>query len=125
MPTTIETKNRLGETGVKQIFDQGVMKLILMALDKAANIKQTQDGDVEEYVALDSKGKELVRIRENYKTGRSTIHFGEHIYTKVDRHFFNGEINRARTDAESSSSANTLNEKDFSEVYRIMASRAR
>lgn len=125
MPTTIETKNRLGETGVKKIFDQGVMKLILMALDKAANIKQTQDGDIEEYVALDSKGQELVRIRENYKTGRSTIHFDEHIYTKVDRHFINGEINRARTDAESSSSTNTLNEKDFAKVYGIMASRAR
>ena len=125
MPTTIETKNRLGETGVKKIFDQGVMKLILMALDKAANIKQTQDGDIEEYVALDSKGQELVRIRENYKTGRSTIHFDEHIYTKVDRNFINGEINRARTDAESSSSTNTLNEKDFSKVYGIMASRAR
>lgn len=48
MTATIETKNRLGETGVKQIFDQGVMKYILMALDKAANIKQTQDGDIEE-----------------------------------------------------------------------------
>lgn len=39
MPATIETKNRLGETGVKHLFDQGVMKYILM---------ETQDGDIEE-----------------------------------------------------------------------------
>jgi hypothetical protein len=125
MPTTIETKNMHGATGKKEIFDQGVMKLILMTLDRAAQIKQTQDGDIEEYVALDGEGKELVRIRENYAKGRSTIHFDGHTYTKVDRHFFNGEINHTYTDAESSLSANTVNEKDFAELYGIMASRAR
>ena len=126
MPTTIETKNKYGETtGKKEIFDQGVMKLILTTLDKAAQIKQTKDGDIEEYVALDSKGKELVRIRENYEKGRSTIHFDGHTYTKVDRHFFNGEINHALTNAESPVNGNTINEKDFEKVYGIMASRAR
>ena len=125
MTTTIETKNMYGQAGKKEIFDEGNMKLIRMTLDKAAQIKQTQDGDIEEYVALDNNGKELVRIRENYAKGRSTIHFGGHSYTKIDRHFFNGEINHAYTDAESSLSTNTINEKDFAEVYKIMASRAK
>ena len=125
MPTKIETKNMYGQVGKKEIFDQGVMKLILMTLDKADQIKQTQDGDIEEYVALDNNGKELVRIRENYAKGRSTIHFDGYTYTKIDRHFFNGEINHAYTDAESSLNTNTVNEKDFAKVYGIMASRAR
>ena len=125
MSTIVEAKNKYGSTGKKEIFDQGTMKLMLMILEKAANVKQTQDGDIEEYVALDNNGKELVRIRENYVKGRSTIHFDGQVYTKVDRRFFNGEINHKLTDAESSLSANTVNEKDFEKIYGIMASRAR
>ena len=124
MPTKVITKNARGESGEKEIFDRGVMKMILATLDAADRITQTEDGDIEEFVAVDKAGKELVRVRENYKKGRSTIHFDGKTYTKVDRYFVDGRINHRITDAESSESMNTINEREFSELYGIMAVRS-
>ena len=124
MPATVPFVNAQGQQTTKQIFDAGTKKLVLMALKSAASVIQTQDGDIEEYVAYDSNKKELVRVRENYERGRSTIHFDGKHYTKVDQHFADGRINNTFTDAESSRSTNTINENDFAEIFATIATRA-
>jgi len=124
MATTIDTYNRYGERGKKKIFDTGIKKVIIAALGKAGRVVQTKNGDIEEYVAFDNAGKEILKVRENYLKGRSTINFDGETYTKVDARYIDGTINHEYTDAESSKSLNTINEKDFSDLYSLIASRA-
>ena len=124
MPTTVPFTNMHGQTFTKEILDAGTKKLILKALKDATKVLQTEDGDIEEYVAYDANNKELVRIRENYKQGRSTVHYDGKHYTKVDKHHFDGSINHTFTDAESSRSTNTINENDFADLYAEIAARA-
>lgn len=124
MGTTIPFTNMHGQTLTKEIFDTATKKLILMALKNAAKVIQTQDGDIEEYAAYDDKNKETVRIRENYKHGRSTVHFDGKSYTKVDARHFDGSINHTFTDAESTRSTNTINESDFADLFAEIAARA-
>lgn len=111
------------KSGKSEIFDAAKKQLILQAIKNGFVIQVQDTGDVEEYVAYDiATRKPVIRVRENYASGRSTVIYNDQVYTKRDHHYFNGEINHRLTDAESVDSPNSINEADFSEIYRNIAS---
>ncbi len=107
--------------GKKEIFDNATKQLLIKAIN-ASTVKQTEDGDVEHYSIIQN-GKEIGHVRENFVKGRSTIAFNGKVYTKVDKTYVTGEINKRTTLAESPDSLNTINEKDFVEIYSLVASK--
>lgn len=122
--TIIETELKQNMRGAKEIFDAATRCAILDVLSRAMLIKQTRFGAVEEYVAFDNAGCGFLTVRDNYNSGRSTITFNGRNYTKVERRYFNGDVNHRLTDAESPANLNTINESDYSEIYGIVATRA-
>lgn len=109
--------------GKKSIFDASIKKLLITAITEG-QVKQLGDDNIEIFSVLQN-GKEIAKIRENYKLGRSTIEFNGQIFTKRDRHFVTGEINNSLTDSTSAESTNTIDEKDFAEIYSLAAVHSR
>ena len=119
----VEVTKNFGSGATKQeIFDAAIKKLILQTI-KDGFVIQTQDGDIEEYVAYDVVTKKpILKVRENYSGGRSTVVYNDKVYTKKDRRYITGDINHRLTDAESPESLNSINESDFSDIYGSIAS---
>lgn len=119
----VEVTKNFGSGATKQeIFDAARKKMILQTI-KDGFVIQTQDGDIEEYVAYDVVTKKpILKVRENYSSGRSTVVYNDKVYTKKDRRYITGDINHRLTDAESPESLNSINESDFSDIYGSIAS---
>jgi hypothetical protein len=119
----MEVKTNFGIGGTKSVFDAGVKALVVKAIYEG-KVKQTKEGAVEVFSIINN-GKEIAQVRENYKNGgRSTIVFNGKIFTRKDSRNGLGEINKRLSDAASSENLNTVEEKDFEEIYSLAASRS-
>ena len=105
-----------------EIFDKATKQLILQTI-KDGITKQTQDSaEVDEFTVYDAKtNQQVLKVRESYSANRSTITYGDKVYTKKDRHFITGDINHRLTDAESPESTNSINETDFVDIFTAVA----
>ena len=107
---------------IKSVFDAGIKELLVKAINEG-QVKQTEDGDNEVFLVT-LNGKEVATVSQNYKDmQRATIIFNGKKYSRKDRHYGDGRINDSLSRASSSESTNTIEEKDFADIYSLVASR--